>query len=173
MKANKNRRSNQSGFTLLELMIGTVIVGIVAAMAVPSFQTVYQKNAQRAGSRDLESTIKKARSCAISEKQLYGVYIDTEARTYTLFRNDEEPDESTFEEGDSVVQVDTLPEAFNYAYTSMENGVLIFLPNGAARVDGMGYISLMAESGTMMGHFSLQVTPATGRVSSYSSFYTW
>ena len=173
MKAKRQTNGNQRGFTLIELMIGVVIVGVVATLAVPSFQTVYEKNAQRAGARDLESTIKKARSFAVSDKALYGVYIDPEERTFTLFRNDSDPDNSTFEEGDSVVQVDTLPEVFNYAYTSLENGVLIFLPNGAARIDGMGYINLMAESGSTMGYFNLQVTPATGRVSSDSQFYSW
>jgi len=173
MKAKRTKNGNQRGFTLIELMIGTVIVGVIAALAVPSFQQVYEKNAQRAGSRDLESTIKKARSYAVSNKALYGVYIDTESRTFTLFRNDVSPEASTFDEGDSVFQVDTLPEIFNYAYTNLDNGAMIFLPNGAARIDGMGQIYLMAENGSLVGHFSLEITPATGRVASSSYFYSW
>ena len=36
-------RLNQKGFTLLELMIVVVILGILAAMAIPRFVTVTSK----------------------------------------------------------------------------------------------------------------------------------
>ena len=39
-------RFNQKGFTLLELMIVVVILGILAAMAIPRFITVTSKSKQ-------------------------------------------------------------------------------------------------------------------------------
>jgi type II secretion system protein H len=173
MKALKRTGGNQSGFTLIELMIGVVIIGLVAALAVPNFQVAYQKNELKAGSRAVENALAKARSNAISQKQTYGVHINQEAQTYTLFRNDVDPDLSVLDHGDSVLSVDTLPKVFNYVYADLDNNVVLFLPNGSAQVDGYGGIYMAAESGNMMGSFSLQVTPATGRVDTYSNFYVW
>ena len=173
MGNRKDRQVNQKGFTLIELMIGAVIVGLVAALAVPNFQAVYEKNALKAGSRSLESALKKARSQSVSTKVPHGVYINDEDMTFTVFRNDVDPDQAVFDDGDSVLALDTLPDQFNYVYVDLENNALLFLPNGAAQFDGYGDIHLAAESDNMMGSFSLHLTPATGRVDTYSCFYSW
>ena len=173
MKTFERIRSNKLGFTLIEVMIVTVIVGVVAALAVPGFQNAYDRQTFRSGYQDMLSTLKKARSTAISTKQPHGVYFDPEAMSVTLFSNTSDPATNAYDGGDSVLSVDTLPEVFRYLYADVENSAIVFRSNGSAQLTGYCSISLAGESSRMMAYFSTSVLAATGRISSYSGYYAW
>ena len=173
MNDRKLKASGARGFTLIELMITAVIIGVVAAMAVPSFQSAYDRHSFRSGHDMMTSTIKKARSYAISNKEPHGVYFDPEALAVTLFQNVTNPTASSFESGDFVLSVDTLPGEFQYLYTDLENSAIIFRPNGSAQLTGYGNIFLAGETDDMMAYFSTNVLASTGRINSYSQFYSW
>jgi len=173
MTSKKFGLSNRHGFTLIEMMIVAVIIGVVASLAAPSFQRAYDRHNFKNGQQEVVSTLKKARSYAISTKESYGVYIDAEARTLTLFDNKANPMASSFEDGDSAISVDTLSENFQYVYADMENSAIVFQPNGSARVTGYGNIFLAGETEGMMAYISISVLASTGRISSYSHFYAW
>jgi type IV pilus assembly protein PilA len=44
----KNMRKSSQGFTLVEIMIVVVIIGLLAAMAIPAFQKVRQSSQDKA-----------------------------------------------------------------------------------------------------------------------------
>lgn len=59
----------QSGFTLLELMVVVTIVGIIAALAYPSFQGTIQLNRVQSQTSKLISALSLARSEAVKTNQ--------------------------------------------------------------------------------------------------------
>ncbi len=167
----KNTLRKAGGFTLVELMITVVIVGLVATMAVPRFSKAWERQQFRSENRNLISKLRTARSHAISNKQPFGVYLDEEARTITVFRDVTSPSTMTFDAGDSALSVDTLPTRVNYLETDCENGVLMFNPNGSASFTGGGNIGLMSSTESSLSYSMLNVLASTGRVQSETSFY--
>jgi Tfp pilus assembly protein FimT len=156
---------------MIELLITTVLIGIVAAMAVPRFQIAYERLQFRAANRELTSTIKLARSMAITEKAQYGIHVDGTARTVTLFK-DAAPGVYAFAAGtDSVLRVDTLPQEFASLGTDVEGNVIFFRANGSADFSGYGNVYAVAVTEDVIGIFINNVLASTGRL--HSDAYTY
>lgn len=62
-------RGENGGFTIIELMLGIVVAGILLAIAVPSFQNVIASNALRSTTSDLITALNTARSQAVSSRR--------------------------------------------------------------------------------------------------------
>ncbi len=167
----KSKFRSQSGITLIELMITTVIIGIVASMAVPRFQIAWEKIKFRTANRDIISTLRLARSMAITDKELYGVHFNGDALAITLFKDLVNSGNIAFETGDSVMRVDTLPHEFDYIATDLSNDVLVFRPNGSASFVGGGNIITLAATESIIAIASHNILSSTGRIQSYISVY--
>lgn len=148
------------GFTLIEMAIVCVLIGILAAMAVPMFARVIPRMKARAEARNILSTIRLARSRAISENAQYGVYFDTNAKTYILFKDIINPSLMTYETGDSAVADPTIIDP-NVVYNGVNfaNNCIVMLSTGAASQSGnLGINDTVGDS-----PFTISVLAATGR----------
>ncbi|PWB68204.1 hypothetical protein C3F09_12135 [candidate division GN15 bacterium] len=167
MKSMKTR--NYRGFTIVELMTTVVIIGLVSAMATPQLQKAYERNRFRSRVKDMTSTLRLARSQAITDKVPYGVCLNTENMTLTLFKDLVTPENYDFVSGDSVMRVDTLPPEIVWIGTDVTNNVVTFTPSGSAGFAGGGNLYMLAYSRDVVAFSSTNVLASTGRV--HSTFW--
>lgn len=165
MKTINYRLNTARGITIMELMITVVIIGIVSAMAVPRMQTAYERMDFKSSVREMTSSLRMARSLAISKKGQYGIYFDPSKMTVTLFEdlvNIATPD---FVAGDSVINIDTLSQDFTSLATDVTNNVILFRSNGSANFTGTGNIISLATTSNMVAISQTNILASTGRVS--------
>jgi len=68
-------KKQTAGFTLTELMVTIAIVGIIASMAVPSFQDMIERNRLKEAAESLKSDLMFARTEAIKQSTNLNVSI--------------------------------------------------------------------------------------------------
>ena len=81
LNGRKNRRA---GFTLIELTVGLIVIGIMTALIIPEVKSSYQDALLRASARKLVNVLSLAYSRAVTSSQLHRVRIDGATRKYAL-----------------------------------------------------------------------------------------
>ena len=76
------KRSIKKGFTLIELLIVVVIIGILAAVAIPKFSNTKEKASKSAGIADLRN-LATAQESFFADSNRYGSTGDTAAMRFT------------------------------------------------------------------------------------------
>lgn len=171
-KLNISNVSTNRGFTLIELLIYVVIVGLVASMAIPRFFIAMERWKFKAANRQLISTIRLARSLAISEKAQYGVYFagtfnnsnQGSELKYILFKDIKDPENFKYDSGDSILKVNIISPDVTFFDNDMDDDVLIFLPNGSAQFSNSGTIMTMAQTEDISSTQTMSVLKSTGRI---------
>lgn len=154
--------SSRKGITLVELMAIIVIIGIVAAMALPRFTRTVNRLKFRTAARNMVSKLRLARSNAITNKQQFGVHVDEQRFTLTMFLDNQNPGLCQFDNGDSVISVDTLPDGFVYLNTDFGNPSIIYRPNGSASNTGnIQFLSYGQDDDVNIG--TIEILASTGR----------
>lgn len=83
----ENRKSpNCSAFTLIELMVVMVLIGIMTAMILPEMKGTYQDALLRSTSRELVSMCGLASSHAVSVNQAHRLRLDRKTGHYSIER---------------------------------------------------------------------------------------
>jgi type IV fimbrial biogenesis protein FimT len=76
MKILSTFKEDESGVTLLELLIFSLILTILAGIAIPAFSAWLPDYRLKSAARELYSTLQRAKSGAASANEIWGVFFD-------------------------------------------------------------------------------------------------
>jgi type IV fimbrial biogenesis protein FimT len=83
-------QTQEQGWSLTELLIVLAIMGIVAALAGPSYQILAARVQARSVTLEIASELRLARQLAMARRERLRVIFDRDGRTITLQRADAE-----------------------------------------------------------------------------------
>jgi len=153
---------SDSGVSMMEMMIAVVIVGIMAAMAVPSFDVAIEDMKFENFGREIVSHMRLARSSAVALQQPHGVYIDESRKRVLTFIDIVNPSAGEYEVGDSVIMEDSCTIQIDGFTATFPNSAIIFYPDGSASASGDVSCSDYPDGGESR-YLSIYITAATGR----------
>lgn len=127
--AVSRRQEKCRGFSLVELLIAMVIVTILGAISVPTFQTFLAQRRLNGAARDMHSHLMAIRMQAVSENQWIALNINNNHQ-YTLFRDSNK--NGTVDTGETLAVKDLHPSYHDVTIATAAGTVVTFYPNGTS-----------------------------------------
>jgi len=143
----KNRRSGRPAFTLLELIVVLLVLGILAAIAVPTFNRVKENSVERAAQTTLEAIDRNGEAIAFSDPGLSDAAVAAAALA-----------EVSAPEGMTITR-NTSGDGKEVTVEYTNGGIVA--SGKVAFADGVGTITPAAVSGGSSGTTSTTAAPTT------------
>lgn len=154
---------DESGVSMLEMMIVCVLIGLMAALASPNLYTAIKKTQFDAMGRDMANALRYARAAAVSTQEPQGVFFDYTHKKFILFVDRVNPGDNTYAVGDSIVRSDSMnTEIVGYFSTTFPNQAVVFGPDGRASAGGV-ILCMGSTTDRINKSYTINVTAGSGR----------
>ena len=135
-----SQRRSQAGFTLIELVVVIVILGILAASAAPRFMS-FQADARAASLKALMGTVKSANSMVYGKAMILGTSVD-----YTEVGSGKKWNAECAVKTKNCVEIDGVSVYFKLAYLD-RNSVVFALD---ADIEGRKTVTISSQGKTLV-----------------------
>jgi len=165
--ACRNDRTAEFGFSLIELLIVMVIIGLVVGIALPLFSGSLKKASIRTEAGKIVSVLKSARGKAIAQKKLISVLIDAHKRTAVQI----EGKISTSAEMEELKSISPI-QKISKEITILENGkelsrkIFEFYPTGGSSGGLLQVVPKGSDIKTIKNGYLIAVDIINGRAKS-------
>lgn len=156
-----SRRTDMHGFTLIELMIILVLLGIVATIAAPNFNTLIRNNQLQSKADELGAFLQHARGQAVINRSIYEVKICNDDGQWVI-RKFDASNADNCEDGKIERLLEHSSEQAEILNTTLSDDRLLFRPNGTATAARF----TLCRDGDPASGYLLEVR-ATGNISLY------
>ncbi len=155
--SSRVKMKREAGFSIIELMVVAVIMAIIVAVSIPSLRSHTASVNLTKGASKVASSLKLARTRAVSTNVPVVVEFNTEAGTYFLFQDDD--GDGNFDEGETSAGPYEMPNNTSINSVSFANSAVTFAPTGAASETGNVVVASCKELA-----LRVDVTAPTGLV---------
>lgn len=153
------RNNGEKGFTIMEMMVILIIIGILAALSYPNMKGLFNKDKLRGGTTSVTTSLYLARTKAINEGMEYGVKF-FEDGTFQIQKN---PLVSPEDIGTPY----SLDSGISFGFLNFNNRTVVFNENGGLSkgcLPSGTYTGIIKITNGTTDSTSVEVTFLTGRI---------
>lgn len=130
----RSRPTASHGFTLVELMVGIVMAGIVLAAALPGFRAMLDGYRHRSSISQMTSRMFMVRQLAVRDRQNYVMTVNPVAATFAAFRDTN--NNGVADAGESQLGPWPLDTGVQLQNVDWAGNRMTFFPNGTTSQTG-------------------------------------